>query len=254
MALTPGVLSKVLVDSTSASLVSTADTGGTTPYVYQWHRSTVSGFTPGTASAISGATSLSLSDTGLSPSTTYYYKVVSSDSDATPLSATTAQLAVATTQAGPSPNDFAQAALLGMIDMRFDYNTLAVQIDASEAGNLVAGQAVKIVDSAGGVPKVVACAANSDEVFGFINYDVKSKKFVAGDRAEVSQEGNVMFLNATGAIARGVKVSLDLSSVGGVRSAAGNTGDRVVGWALDKASAGGVLVRIRLLNPSFETV
>ncbi len=138
-----------------------------------------------------------------------------------------------------------------MIDLRFDYNTVSAQIDSSQATPLYAGAAVKIVDSADGVPKVVGCSADSDEVFGFINYDVKSVTFPAGAPCELSQAGNVMYLYATGAIARGVQVSLDLTTKGGVRLAAGNTGDDIVGFAFDKATAAGQLIRVRLGVPSF---
>jgi len=248
MPIAAGALSKVSSGETVASLSSAAASGGTGPYTYQWYRSTSSGFTPGVGNIISGATSLTLSDTGLTAATQYYYKVVATDSLAA--TATSAQLAVATTAAAMSPNQFVQAPFLGMLDLRFNAESVSVQIDSSEAGELVAGQAVKVVDSAGGIPKVIACSADSDEVFGFINYDIKSKKFVALDKCEISQAGNVMFLQATGAISRGARVTLDLTSVGGVAQLVGSSGDRIVGYAFDKVS-GGQLVRVKLLNPSF---
>ncbi len=46
---------------------------------YDVHRSTVSGFTPGPSNRIAQPTSNSYSDTGLSSSTTYYYKVAAVD-------------------------------------------------------------------------------------------------------------------------------------------------------------------------------
>lgn len=251
MAVTAGALSKVSSGETVASLSSAAATAGTGPYTYQWYRSTTSGFTPGVGNIISGATSLSLSDSGLSPATQYYYKVVATDTGAGNATSTSAQLAVATTAASMSPNQFVQAPFLGMLDLRFNAQTMAAEIDSSEAGEIVAGQAVKIVDSAGGIPKVIKCAADSDEVFGFVNYDIKSKKYVALDKCEISQAGNVMYLQATGAIARGARVTLDVTSIGGVAELVGSSGDRIVGFALDKAS-GGQLLRVKLLNPSFQ--
>ncbi len=249
MATTAGALSLVSVGPTTASLVSAAATGGTGPYTYQWYRSTTSGFSPGAGSLISGATSLTLNDTGLIPNTQYYYKVVATDSGA--VSGTSAQLGAQTSVPVISQNSFAQAPFLGQIDMRFDYNTVSVQIDASQVGTLYAGQAVKIVDSAGGVPKVVACSANSDDCFGFLNYDIKSAGFVAGSKAELSQAGNVIYLYATTAIARGAQVQLDLSTAGGVAAKVGSSGADIVGFAFDKASAAGALIRVRLSSPSF---
>jgi hypothetical protein len=144
-------------------------------------------------------------------------------------------------------NQFVQAPVLGMTDMKFNFNTMSVQVDSSETGEIVAGQAVVVVDNAGGVPKVVAASANDDKVWGFVNYDIKSQKFVASNAMEVSTEGNVLFLLSTGAIGRGAQVTLDVSVAGGVAAAV--TGDRLVGYALDKASASGALIRVRLYGP-----
>jgi lysophospholipase L1-like esterase len=84
--------------STTVGLTVTEATGGTGPYTRLWHRSTSSGFTPSGANDLPGETSLTLADTGLTPSTTYYYKCVQTDSVAA--SVTTAQQAVTTTAGG----------------------------------------------------------------------------------------------------------------------------------------------------------
>lgn len=252
MATTAGALSQVSVGANTASLSSAVATGGTAPYTYQWYRSTTTGFTPGGGNIITGATSLSLSDSGLIPNTVYYYKVVATDAGS--VAGTSSQLAVTTTASSMSPNSFAQSPTLGMIDMRFPYNSVSVQIDASQATNLYAGSAVKMVDSIDGVPKVVGITAESDEVLGFINFDIKTVAFVAGSMAEISMAGNVMYLYATAAVTRGVQVTCDITSPGGVHGSAGNTGDDIVGWALDKASAAGQLIRVFLKTPSFTVV
>lgn len=251
MALAAGALSQVSVSSTTASLSSAVATGGTTPYAYQWYRSTVSGFSPGVGNIITEATSLTLNDSGLTPGTAYFYKVVVTDSAATPATATSSQLAVSSTQPTLSQNQFTESSFLGMVDQRFNYNTSEVEIDLSQSGSLYPGQAVKIVDSADGIPKVIGCAANSDVVFGFINFDIKTQIYVAGDRAEISQSGNVIYLYATGAIARGAQVTLDLSTKGGVGQLVGSSGASIVGYAYDKASAAGQLIRVKVAAPSY---
>lgn len=96
MTLTAGTLSLVTVGNNSDSLSATAATSGTTPYSYQWYRSTSSNFSPGSGNAVSGATALTLNDTGLVPGTQYYYKMVVIDSAATPASASYSQLPVLT--------------------------------------------------------------------------------------------------------------------------------------------------------------
>lgn len=247
MATTAGAVSRIAIGRTTASVSSAVATGGaTTPYTYQWYRGSSSGFTPGTGNIISGATSLLLADTGLTAGTQYYYKMVASDSTTpTPVSSTSSALAVATIAAEVGPNQFSQTVVLGMPDALVNQNTLSVQIDASETGELVAGQAVKIYDRAGGVPKVVACSANSDQVDGFINYSIKDAILVAGDACEISRDENVLYLQATAPIARGAEVQLDVLTPGGVTAVVGSSGARKVGQALDKAS-GGELIRVQL--------
>lgn len=254
MSVTAGALSQVSVSDTTANLLSAAATAGTGPYTYQWYKSTTTGFSPAGGNLIAGATGLTLNDSGLIPNTAYFYKVVATDTGASNATSTSSQLAVQTGVPSQQPNAFSQSAQLGMIDLRFDGNTVAVEIDSSQATALYAGSAVKIVDSADGIPKVVGCAANSDEVLGFINFDIKTVAFLAGAAAEISMSGNVMYLYATAAIARGVQVSLDLTTNGGVRTAATHTGDDIVGWAYDKAVAAGALIRVFIKTPSFAKV
>lgn len=252
MTITAGTLSQVSVASTSDSLLATAATGGTGPYTYQWYRSTASGFSIGAGNLIAGATSLTLNDSGLIPNTQYYYKVRATDTGHSNDTADYAQLAVSTSAPVLSPNQFAQAPYLGTIDLRFPYNSVSVQIDVSQATPLYSGSAVKIVDSSDGVPKVIGCSADSDEVMGFINFDIKTVQFLAGVGAEISMAGNVMYLYATGAISRGVQVCLDITTNGGVQTKPGDSsGDNIVGWAYDKATAPGQLIRVYLKTPSF---
>lgn len=251
MSLAAGALTQVSVASTTASLSSAVATGGTGPYTYQWYRSTTTGFSPGGGNIVSGATALTLNDTGLIPNTQYYYLVQVTDTGNSNVTANSAQLSVATTPPVLSQNQFAQSPLLGQIDLRFPYNSVSVQIDISQATALYPGAAVKIVDSADGVPKVVGCSAATDEVFGFINFDIKTISFVAGSMAEISQAGNYMYLYATAAISRGAQVQLDLSTNGGVKTLAGSGAPNIVGYAYDKATAPGALIRVRISSPSY---
>jgi hypothetical protein len=249
MSVTAGALSLLSVQSTTDQLSSAAATAGTAPYTYQWYRSTTTGFTPGEGNIITGATSLSLSDSGLIPSTNYFYKVIATDSTAA--TSTSSQLSVNTTQPQPGQNQFKQSAILGMRDLPFNTNTVSAQVDLSQSGAILAGMAVKIVDSAGGVPKVIACTANTDEVWGFVNFDIKSQAFFAGDRLEVSRKGNVMFLYATGPVARGAQVTLDISSPGAVGQLVASSGANIVGEAFDKAPTAGTLIRVQLNTTSY---
>ena len=251
MAVTAGALSLVSKKSNQVKAVSAAATAGVGPYTYQWYRSTTSGFSPGGGNILSGKTALDLTDDTVIPGTQYYYKVVATDTGDSNVTSTSAQLAVATDINSQNPNQFAQSAVLGMLDLRFNPNTVAVQIDASETAILYAGQAVKMVDSAGGVPKVIACSADADQVLGFLNYNIKNVGYSAGDAAEISMNGNCQFLRATAAIARGARVCLDILTIGGVKPVSGSGGERIVGWAYDKATNAGDMIRVMVQTPSF---
>lgn len=250
MTVTAGALSQISVGSNSAKLLSAPATAGVGPYTYQWYRSTVTPVVVGGGTIIAGATALTLDDSGLIPNNTYYYLVRATDTGASSATDDSPELTVVTSAQSLSQNQFAQRTIVGQLDQHFNYNTTPVQIDVSQVGDLFAGSAVKMVDSAGGVPKVIGCDANDDEVLGFINYDIKTQVFLPGAAAEISGDGNVMYLYATTAIARGAQVTLAVEEAPGAVAAA-NTGDTLVGWTMDKATAAGALVRIKLSSPSF---
>ena len=78
--LAAGTASLVSEGDTIATVEATDATGGTTPYTYQWQRSTSSGTG---YSDVPGATSLTLNDTGLTNGVTYFYQLVYTDADTT---------------------------------------------------------------------------------------------------------------------------------------------------------------------------
>lgn len=144
-------------------------------------------------------------------------------------------------------NQFAQIPIQGMLDLRFNPSVVEGQIDSSSAGGLVPGQAVKMVDSAGGVPKFVECAADTDDVYGFIVYDIKSRVFNAYDKVEVAaMNGCVMYMTSSAAIARNASVEIVVS---GSKVATAATGKRIVGRAFDKATGADQLIRVTVNLP-----
>lgn len=252
MATTAGAVSAKNVKATSVDLVSAEATGGTSPYTYQWYKSTVSGFTPSGSNDIDGATSLEYTDEGLVPGTQYYYLMISTDDSETPVSATSTQLSVLTAAPSQDQNQFVQSPYVGQLDLRFNTNTVPVQIDPTYAGGLLrGGQAVKFTSTAGGVPKVEPCDADSDIVAGFINYNIKDQGLGAGDYCEISMQQNVMYLIATEAINRGQRVTFDPSSNTGAGVKLSTTGKPVSGFAMDSAAAG-ELFRVQCTTPSYQ--
>lgn len=126
----------------------------------------------------------------------------------------------------------------GQLDLKFNNNVLSCRTDSA----LVAGQAVKLVNAAGGIPNVTAVTADTDEVFGFATYAIRKSSLAIGDIVEVSLTGCVMFMIAGAAIAPNTKV-MYVTASGKVITATG-TGKIVSGRALDKAAADGDLIRV----------
>lgn len=141
-------------------------------------------------------------------------------------------------------NQFAQSAQQGMLDLTFNPNTLSCKISENETATLVPGSPVKLEDSAGGVPKVLLCTADTDNVFGFVSYNLKKSSFVAGDSVEISFYGNVMYMLSGAAIARGALVEADVSASTVITSAGVNP---VCGMALDKATGASQLIRVFII-------
>lgn len=256
MTLTAGTITLLSVQSNTASLSATAATAGTPPVTYQWYRSTTTGFSPGSGNLISGATALTLNDSGLIPNTTYYYKLVATD--AVPNTATYTQVSAVTTPQQLSQNQFAQSPVIGQVDLPYSTNTLSCMISSTQSGTLYPGQAVKIVGNAGPgiVPQVVACTADTDECIGFLEYDVKQAGFVAGSRVSVSSAGNVLYLYATSQILSFQQVQLDITPTttltsNGVTAIVQYSGANVVGYAIDYAPTPGSLIRVKVTAPSF---
>jgi len=244
MSVTAGALSKVLIAQSTAQLSSAAASGGTGPYIYQWYRSTTTGFSPGAGNILTGQTALTLSDSGLLPNTSYYYVVVATDTGAGNATDDSAQLTVLT-EPSQNPNQFAQTQLVGLVDMRVGpTNIVAAQVDASVTTAILPGQAVKLVtNTTGGIPKVAPISAKNDPVWGFCTFNIKDIQYVAGQNLEVAQWGSCIWCWATGAITQGAEVCVDPTYVGGVQ-ATGNTAT-FVGQAFDGAASAG-LIRVML--------
>lgn len=147
-------------------------------------------------------------------------------------------------------NQFSQTVVQGVLALALEPNTITCEIDTTSAGSLVPGQAVKIVDSLYGIPKVVEIAADTDDIFGFINYNIKDATFGVGARCEISMfRGNVMWMTVSAAVARNAKV---MAVVSGSKVATATVGKTVIGRALDKASTNGDLIRVIIDLPAPE--
>lgn len=143
-----------------------------------------------------------------------------------------------------SQNQFAQTAEKGTVDLDgLPTNVLSCQVSFSELSDIVDGQAIKIEDSAGGVPKVLALDALTDNIDGYVVKTQKQSTYVAGDRLQVAIDGTVMVMEANGAIAR--RGEVEVAGLGTTAKVAPALGTNTKGGiALDKASADGDLIRV----------
>jgi hypothetical protein len=249
MALTAGTISLVQSLASSLSLVCTAATSGTAPYTYQWYMSTSNGFTPDSTNLIAGATSLSLTVQNLVPRSTYFFRLIVTDSAGTPATATTAQFTTGTDLPVLSQNAYQQTPFVGMLDLKVGPANVVTAIIAS---NGISGNAVVLTNTSSSLP-VVTLAQVDSNVFGFVAYNIKNQSHVGGSVVEIAQAGSCIWLYAGAAIDRGARVELDPScdakfAVQPFRPAGASN---VIGYAYDQATAEGQLIRVMLTTPSF---
>lgn len=137
-------------------------------------------------------------------------------------------------------NQFAMSAEKGQLTLDPNWATLNTQVSVNEAGTLVAGQAVTIEDAAGAQIPVLAAAATTDAIFGFVTYNVRTDSYSAQDQAKIAKNGDVMYMEAGAAIARGADLEAVITGSKVQTQATGTT----IGTALDKAAADGDLIRV----------
>ena len=137
-------------------------------------------------------------------------------------------------------NQFGIHPLKGTLTLFPNVNLVDCQVDASEAGTLVPGDAVVIVDAAGSVIKVKKAAAD-DKFLGCVPYSVKGNEYVAGDMVRVAMDYCCMQMEASAAITSGIEVEYDPATGKVAPQTATNT---VVGDALGKAAGDGDLIPV----------
>lgn len=135
-------------------------------------------------------------------------------------------------------NQFALSNEKGTLDLRVNSNIIQARVHTGVT--LIAGQAVKLVDTAGGIP-VVTEAADTDAVFGYVVYSHKETDYVAGQSVEIGLSGTTMRMIAGEALAPFVNV-MHVLATGKVITAAGTT-KCISAVTLDKASGDGSLIR-----------
>jgi hypothetical protein len=143
-------------------------------------------------------------------------------------------------------NQFQKTVEKGKTTLLLNSNIISGIIDATETATLVAGDPVKIYNTTGSVIKFVKATAATDDIFGFIPFEVKQNEFVAGDPINVAFNDCVMVMEASAAIARGVAVQIDPSTSKVATKTGTNT---AIGYTLDKAAADTDLIRVLIKTP-----
>lgn len=257
MALAVGPITAVQTFATSAQLSCAAATGGTGPYTYQWYKSFTTGFTPGAAYLISGATALTFTDTNLQPGEEVFYVVVVTDTGNAGATANSAQLGVTTLAGSPlDPNQFMMIPTLGDPGDGYQTGTWSGRLDSSVGATVCyAATAIKAVNPTGATsgyataPTFTPCTANSDACVGFILQSKRNQTFTAGQPFEYASGGDVIYLLATANGNQGDYAQLDITVTGGVAPKVGSSGAIIVGTFEDKPYVGQVC-RVKLQLPS----
>lgn len=133
-----------------------------------------------------------------------------------------------------SINQFSQGDIRGRVDlMGMGNNVISAVISKDVVGDVFSGDAVEIVATSKGLPEVKPLT-NGGDTFGFVRYNAKNSKYVAGDKIEMAMDGAVMVMGASEAIDAGDLVSYDYNT-GLIAVAAG--GAKVIGVALEAIDA-----------------
>lgn len=145
-------------------------------------------------------------------------------------------------------NSFKITPVQGQVDLSFAGSVVSARVKSTEPTALVAGQAIKLVDTAGGVPEVTALTANTDQAFGFVTRNLKDASFPAYASVEIGLQSTVVWMTAGAAIARGAKLEVVYTTNKVITNAGTNP---VCGYAYDKAAADGDLIRVYVITPQF---
>lgn len=141
-----------------------------------------------------------------------------------------------------SLNQFAPKRLRGeLLDWGLNAWVLEVQIDASQATSLYAGDLVKVYPDSTGKLKVVA-GASTDKCVGYILYNAKREEFKAGDICSILIRGGIINAVTEEEINAGAEVYYKDADGSVSATASGNR----MGFAMAKteATVGGTFIPV----------
>ncbi len=141
-----------------------------------------------------------------------------------------------------SSNQFSQTPEKGQLDLAINWNVFDARIDPNSVADFTNanGFAIKIVDSSSKQITVDLATAASDDIFGFIPFEIKTNTYVAGDLVRVGINLTVILMEASAAIVKGALVEILPTGNRVVTQTSGT----IVGRALEKATADGDLIKV----------
>lgn len=144
-------------------------------------------------------------------------------------------------------NQFTITPVQGQADLQFPGAVISAQIASTVVGTVIAGQALKVENSAGGVPKLLPLTSNSDIPAGVALRNAKNQNYVAGSALEFAQVGQAVWMIADGAIPRFGMVEFDYTTN---KITSAGLVNPVLGYAFDEAFNDGDLIRMVVMVPN----
>lgn len=148
-------------------------------------------------------------------------------------------------------NSFAPTSeILGRLDLDVNLNNFAGIVDSTQTKPLNPGDPVSIVGTSKGLPHYIK-AAEGSLVFGYVKWSAKQSNFPAGSMVEVASGGDVMYMEAGGALNAGIAVNFKIDSGTGAITleAPGTSAGSTIGYTLEQATGANQLVRVLISAP-----
>jgi len=144
-------------------------------------------------------------------------------------------------------NQFALTAEKGQLTLGMNINVFSGKVTAGSAA-LTPATAVVLSDVTGPVKNFTKATAITDDIFGFVPYNIKTASYAAGEPVKMAFQGSVMIMEASAAIAAGADVQFDPATEKVATLTSTNTN---VGKALTKAATDGDLVEVLITTPGY---
>lgn len=137
-------------------------------------------------------------------------------------------------------NTFAMSTEKGFLSNVVNNNVLPCRIYASSVATFYGATAVKLIDTSE-KEITVEKAGPTDKIFGFITFNSKKNKYIAGDRVNVAFTNSVMNMEVGASVLAGAELEQVATGDKVITNAGTNT---KVGIALRKATADGDIIPV----------